>query len=486
MTKFKHYNHLGFHNPYYIRNGNKFNFYSSFEEAIEQIPDQDRFLDFTAVVEVFSTGYCFGDRTLIKGLNKTPWMAKPNVDNTDWDYFNVPDHKENILEEPVIVDTFYNLLEEELLSYIKDHETIGILLTGGMDSRIVAAVLVNLQKKKLIDEKHIVAYTWGFEESRDVVYSKRIASLFGWKWKHVVVDAEQMTANCSTAIENGCEFTPIHLHAMTKVAEEEGIDCVLGGSFGDSVGRAEFSGRNVRDLASLRDKIGNIGGLLRKDFLEFSKEDIENDLQRYHNLFPQDHAYQLYEQDQQLHYMRRMLNACMSVIDKKIPLYQMFSSPKVFGFMWSLDPSLRTNAIYRLLLEKYRPELLDIPWARTGKKYNENEGEADRYRKSHHDYGTMIRKYFTDYIENSIVSNEKLARIIFNTGIAKRLLKNLNRYPIQGGLVFEDRLLYLAQVLNFMKKYNVKINLPKNNGSFIDLVKQDVYYKGKYFYKKIK
>ncbi|WP_312697183.1 asparagine synthase-related protein [Sphingobacterium mizutaii] len=485
MVDFKYYNHLGFHNPYYHDFYGDFMIESDFERILAK-SEHPKKIDFSSLVEVLSTGFCFGDRTLVQGINKTPWMAKPNIELNGWEYFSVPNHSEKILPKGEIVNTFYSLLEHELIDYISPYKKIGILLTGGMDSRIVACVLNNLLNEGRLKEKEIFAFTWGHELSRDVIYSKRIADLFNWNWTHLEVDEDQMHNNCILSVKNGCEYTPIHLHAMSKVSNQKGIDCVLAGSFGDSVGRAEFSGRKVTNLTNLAMKISNVGGVLRDDFYELSKKDIAEDLNKYHTLFPQNKEYQLFEQDQQLHYMRRMLNTCMNVINQKIPLFQMFSSPEVFGFMWSLHPKLRDNTIYFELLSKYSPELLNIPWARTGRVYNSNNGIPDSYRKSHHDYGQMIRDHFLDEIIKSLQQNKLEAKYLFDEKAIFRLINNIRRFPIKGGILFEDRLLYISQVLKLISNNNIEIDIPKNKISFFSLVKKDLSYKGKYIYKKIK
>ncbi|MCH5598727.1 hypothetical protein MKP09_12815 [Niabella ginsengisoli] len=221
-----------------------------------------------------------------------------------------------------------------------------------MDSRIVACVLKDVLEAGAFKNKKVIGLTWGYENSRDVVYAKRICRLFNWDWEHLSVDVEQMWMNIRICMENGCEYTPIHLHAMPIIAERKDIDCVLAGSFGDSVGRAEYSGTKVSNLVDIRNAIKNPYNILRSDFNVLSKSNTNTDVDGYHKQFPQSKPYMLYEQDQQLHYMRKMLNSCMSVINKKIPLYQMFSSPAIFGYMWSLDPVLRTNKVYEIILSQ--------------------------------------------------------------------------------------------------------------------------------------
>ncbi|PUV22946.1 asparagine synthase-related protein [Sphingobacterium athyrii] len=460
---FENSNNLGFHNPYYlIKDGHLF-----IDKELSSMlkSSHHKTLDFTAVVQILSTGYAFGDRTLVKEIKKTPWMAKPNLENTDWDFFDLPKHNNKNIDERESSKEFYRLLEQELIDYVMPHQHVGILLTGGMDSRIVAAVLHNLIQEGRLGEKKITAYTWGAAKSRDVVYAKRIADLLKWEWKHLIVDLDQMKININLTLENGCEFTPIHLHAMPKVGDEE-LDCVLAGSFGDSIGRGEYSGIKVGNLGDLRQKVKNVGGMLRDDFSKIIFDDCNKDVEFYHNKFPESENYQQFEQDMQLHYMRRMLNPCMSIINKKIPLYQMFSKPEVFGYIWSIDPRYRTDKIYQNLLEKYCPQLLEVPWARTGLKFPETEGSPDIYDKNHHDYGEMIRSHYLKFIEEKIEEHKHIAAYIFNLKNIKKIILNCKKYPIKTSLSYEERLLWIALLLDFIKINDLKIDLDKNLSTF--------------------
>lgn len=466
---FKLYNHLGFHNPYYIEKEGKFIITNEFNDIISQ--GDQRVLDFTALVQVISAGYSFGDRTLLKDVQKTPWMARPSIEGGSWNYFDVPSHDEKIYSAEYIAERFYDLLKAELRTYISGRKNIGILITGGMDSRIVACVLNNMMKHGEMENISVLGITWGNYGSRDVVYGKQICDIYGWDWKHVVVDAEQMYENINIAADMGCAFSPIHLHAMSKVASIKGLDCILAGSFGDSVGRAEFSGIKVENLKSLLGKINNVTGFLRQDYLALSYVQSADDIKNYHLRFPQSKTYMLMEQDQQLHYMRRMLNACMSVIDRSIPLFQMFSAPEVFGFMWSIDPKLRTDLIYKMILDKYANELTDIPWARTGKRYMIEDSVPDNYAKRHHNYGEMLRTELYSDLENRILKSSLLDSGVFNKSTVRNILKACHKMPIKNSYFYEERLAYLASLAIFIDKYHINIDLPDRKSSMWDGIK---------------
>src|SRR5690606_21182118 len=142
-------------NPYWIRRENKIEF---FEDSYELLGTIRPHFDFVGFVEMINLGYCLGDRTLVRELRRTPWMAKPDSNNTGWDYHVIPVPQEKGHETSNIAAVLFSLLKDELRQYIAGHGTIGVLLTGGMDSRIVACVLNDLIVSGEIQNKNVVAF----------------------------------------------------------------------------------------------------------------------------------------------------------------------------------------------------------------------------------------------------------------------------------------------------------------------------------------
>src|SRR5690606_7056906 len=96
------------------------------------------------------------------------------------------------------------------------------------------------------------------------------------------------------------------------------------------------------------------------------------------------------------------------------PLRQMLSSPKVFGFMWSLAPQVRNDLVYKHLLGMFQTELSDIPWARTGRPYLATGKPQDNYPSMHHRYGEWIRGELYEKIKEKALSNQIDRLGIFN------------------------------------------------------------------------
>lgn len=476
---FKHYNYLGFNNPYYSLNeSSKIELFRTFSEAVNW-QTGNLAIDVPGLIEIVNKGFLFGDRTLIKGIKRAPWLARPKPDLGSWEVFEMPVFTRKIVDSTEnIARSFFKLLKKEILEYIEGSKNIGILLTGGMDSRIVACVLDYLltNHNKSVN---VLAITWGLTESRDVQYASRIATLLGWDWRHFEVTEETMLKNIQNVAETGCEFSPLHLHAMLDVAEIKGIDCVLAGSFGDGIGRGEYSGRHVLELAPL-ENISNKRAFFYKDIYQEEMSNVKDDLLNYRKRLKLNSLVQLYEYEQQIHYMRRMLNPCMSVIRNKIPLYQVFSSPEVVSYIWSLDPSVRNDDIYAYLLRIYNNKLLEIPWARTGLRYPLKKGVPDKYLKNHHHYGILIREKILPALQHEIFSGAIEDLNVFDLNQVKTLIKRTSRIPIDGSHGYEALFIWLISLSRMLGNYNLQGSVGNQKADNQERMKEWVYYYGKF------
>lgn len=117
LDNFKYYNHLGFFSNYYYRNNNNLVIRKTFPEIIKE-RNTKNVLDEFSVVSVLTKSYMLGDRTLLKGVYKTPWMAKPNSDNTSWSYYKPSKHDKKFYSVEKISKDLLKLLREEVLEYV--------------------------------------------------------------------------------------------------------------------------------------------------------------------------------------------------------------------------------------------------------------------------------------------------------------------------------------------------------------------------------
>lgn len=452
---FKDYDSLGFNNPYYVNN-NEFLINRNFNNIIRNIDSDKRIVDPTAIIEFINKTYFLGDRSIVQGVNKTPWLAKPSDNGkSSWEYSSVYCSMDKLTSETSIAKELINLLQVEILNYCQNKKTVGILLSGGMDSRVTAAILNHLIKTNQLNV-NVVALTWGAESSRDVQYSKKIAKYFGWDWKGYKIDAEILQRNISTTAEMGCEFSPIHLHAMPDIRDESGIDCILATSFGDSIGRGVYSGKHASGLSPISSNLQNKFGLIRPNVFNTYSKDIINDIDVYRNKFPFDFDYQKHELDMLIHYMRRDLNPCFGIIKEKIPVFQVFSSPATYKFMLNQDVSLRNDKIYYHLFKQLDEHLLKIPWARTGRLYLSKQLKPDKYYKEFHEYGKWIRNDLSSFIEKKVFSDNIYNLNVFNMDTLRSVV-SANSLAKTSQVTQIDRLIvWIASLSEFVNNNKVK------------------------------
>ncbi|PMO57025.1 hypothetical protein BCT07_13490 [Vibrio breoganii] len=450
---FDYYDCLG-SRSYYYKPGN-IGVHTSIADCLKSNQQKRVVIDEAAVLGVLMKNYPLGDRTLIRGVQRIPWMSKL-LDNGTWHNADLPAHGNRIVNAVEASKNLFNNLVEEVLAFIGNKKTVGILLSGGMDSRIVAGIVRRLQETGEY-KGDVVALTWGIPESRDVVYARRIAGELGWNFQHFELNADVLNSNINLAAARGAEYSPVHLHAMESVSKMEGIDGILAGSYGDSIGRGEYSGRRTDKLPGILDKHLHHFSFLLKSVESDSLARIKQDLVQARARFPDRTEMAYREIEMQMHYMRRQLNSCMEVIDDGIPLYQMFSAPKTFSYMWSLSPNSRTDDVYEQLLA-YLPQILkEIPWARTGKKYNqESPFVEDNNTALNNRYGLWLRTELRSQVIENINSGALQSLGIFNNSSIKMWCKYWSKGTSAKADRLDEKMAWLASLAKFVEFYHVE------------------------------
>ena len=411
--------------------------------------------------------YLLGNRTLVEGVSRAPWVAL-HKSNSGWLPEKLPPHGSNKATDPdLFIRNLKQGLLDEIQAYVRGAKTVGILLSGGMDSRVVAGVVREVQQIEG-NRFQVVGLTWGKETSRDVVYAKKITDRFGWDWHHYPLNSDVLARNIHHMGKMGAEVSPLHLHAMPDVAVTPGIDVVLAGSYGDSVGRAEFSGKHLTQLKPLLDKQKDKFGILRRGVMREVEAGLTADLLDTPHLSGSISEIRRREIEQQCHYMRRMLQCCMNTISEHKPFYQAFTSPDVFGLMWELDPSVRDNRWYIYLLRELPGNLLDIPWARTGKKYGGEEGAADSLLKSYHEYGHWLRTDLKEEIVGRVNSDTIRGLGLFNDRGLDYALHAWSRSKTISTNSLDELFSWIASLHDFLDIYQIKPQGPLAESEWLD------------------
>lgn len=340
-------------------------------------------IDSTAISSFLSVGQFSKNRTLFNEIKRLPWMSKP-LPNGEHMELKMPKHGFKTGSDVQLAEVLFEKLCNEAREVIKHNSKIYILLTGGLDSRIIAGVYSYLYKNGELKEKP-KCLTWGIVDSRDVYYAKLIAEKLDFDWEHIPLGTEAVMDNirkCGKYLS--MLHSPEMLHSMLWFQNLPSDAMVIAGSFGDSIGRGEFSNVHLLQLEYKAPK-NNYNLLVPNAFATASKG-LEEDLEYIHNRGGKDALkYAQCEYWMQGYRMRNGLCHALSVINRYANIYQMFTAPDVYEFIWSLHPSRRDDSIYITLLKTNFPELAEVPWARNNKSIQGNYKEK-KLRAHYHDY----------------------------------------------------------------------------------------------------
>ena len=420
-------------------------------------------LNLKAVQQKALMPFIIGDETLISDIDRAPWMSRYD-DDGKWIRLALPPHKSEVPSSiEGFVESFRGALVQEAARYIGNSRVVGLLLSGGMDSRVVAGVLRSLQLS-LGNQFEVVALTWGEEASRDVVYAKRVAEKFGWQIEIFPLTAETLFNNFGEMARIGAEVSPLHLHAMPEIGRRASLDVVIAGSYGDSVGRAEYSGTHLANIGPIvRDKRVNPFGFLRHH-LEYDTVSMLRKASSDGLLSGGERSrVGRREVERQQYYMRRMLQVCMTTIAAKTPVYQMFTDPRVFSLMWSLAPVLRNDDWYSRLLALLPGDLLTIPWARTGSMYNQSPVTPDSFSKANHKYGLWLRRELKRDVIDRVLSDKILGLGVFNEQALRKVTHIWAKCSAEKNNSIDEILSWIACFHDFLEQYQPSIEKKVDN-----------------------
>ncbi len=353
----------------------------NYSDVIDSL--QNLQIDITAITSFLSFGQFSKNRTLFNEIKRLPWLSEP-LPNGKFKDLPVPKHGFHTGTDDQLATILFEKLCQEARNVIKHNPNIYILLTGGLDSRIIAGVYSYLYQNGELKYKP-KCLTWGLEDSRDVYYARLMAERLGLEWNHIPLGPETVIHNIERSGEYlGMLHSPEMLHSMLWFQNIPPDAMVIAGSFGDSIGRGEFS--NLHLLQLDYKKPSNTYDLLKPEVFEKSAKGLNDDLDHIHKRGGKKTLkYMQCEYWMQGYRMRNGLCHALSVINRYASIYQMFTAPCVYGFMWSLHPSRRDDSLYITLLKQYFPELAKVPWARNNKSIIGND-RVNELRPHYHDY----------------------------------------------------------------------------------------------------
>lgn len=465
MDWFDTHAHIGSQYPYY-QCQQPGTFSTGIDGTIQKVATAERKIDPLGALGFLCKGYLPGNTTMVQGIRRTPWLGAPDGSG-GWLYANVPRHNTSVRPPEEVASELKAALLREMLGYVAGRSRVGVLLSGGLDSRIVAGTLRQLQETGDYSGQAI-AITWGLDDCRDIIYAAEIARRYEWEWIHLTLGPDQLWENIQIGAAMGAEFAPYHLHALHQILRLDGIDAIVAGSYGDSVGRAEFSGTRVWKLKPMLDGRLDRFGLLRPAVRKSLGQELHREIYGYRSHVPARTEQQYREIEQQLHYMRRRNQGPMALLAAHVPLFQMFTAPETCGLMWNLEFTTRGDQHYALLLPTLPGKVGEIPWARNGLSLVDGEPTTpDQHTKLSHKYGQWLRKDLGTQMRE-LLNSEALHRLnVFNPASLTWLARVWPQATTRTVNQLDETVAWLGALALFSEQYQIQ-GLPAENRQLLD------------------
>jgi len=311
-----------------------------------------------------SLGYIPGAKSLIKGIE-------------------VPER-----EDPPVCDKEYT--ERELIELMKQvireqdfgDNPILISLSGGLDSRLVSALLVDV-----LGPDRLVAFTWGIPNCRDIVIAREVVKNLGIK-QHIVmeIDGSYVTDYASYFMEivkgESAVFAVAPFFAHNKTIREMGIEYIADGYFG------EYMNGATRRMP--------IPPIIVTDKNSCFKENYTKE----HNRKAREIIVAVQDAD------RAITNLWLKTFDyRSVWLYQMpiekegykifslLGIPKIFAAIDSIPKRKRTRKWMAGILQQIKSSLCEIPYQQTGKAFIGDRQVDPELPKTFFDEQLWLRNY---------------------------------------------------------------------------------------------
>ncbi len=225
---------MGLHPLYYAQSGQNFLFASGIRALLvdEAIPRQ---VDLTAVSEFLTFDHILGQRTMLSSVSLMPQgsiltFSQGKVCIEPYHFFQLTE------QYPLrSVDSYMEEYMMHLKNAIQRHyhgeSGVGLMLSGGLDSRFILALMADLSKQSLD------TFSWSIPGSDDARYAKEAARKAGTQHHFFELPADWILHKGEKAIRlTDGNANIINLHAYANIEQESQIaTTIFKGFLGDAM-----------------------------------------------------------------------------------------------------------------------------------------------------------------------------------------------------------------------------------------------------------
>jgi asparagine synthase (glutamine-hydrolysing) len=268
---------IGIKPLYYFWDGNKF----AFASELKSLSQLNQEINPAAIHDFLHLGYIPAPKSIYKNIFKLPagsWLKISKHGLEIKKYWNLQDKiSQNILTDEIEAkEQLHNLLQSSIKYRLISDVPLGIFLSGGIDSSLVAALATNQSDNK------VNTFSIGFKESQfnESEFAKKVANHLDTNHHEFMIsttEAKQLIPKLVDIYDEPfADSSAIPTMLVSKLAKEH-VTVVLGGDGGDEL----FFGYNMYQwaqrlsnpfLKTFRQPISNILKLLKANKYQKASE----------------------------------------------------------------------------------------------------------------------------------------------------------------------------------------------------------------------
>ena len=383
----------GFRKLYYWNAGNKFVFASEYK-AISWFPDFPKKIDEYAFANLMTFGYVLDDRTLFEDIKLLPPASIAIVQDGNfsirkyWDY-SFYEEGDSRLSEDEYIDAFADKITLAVKKRVNGVNRLALPLSGGLDSRTMAAVLYRLNSVN-----YIKAYSYGHRHCYDVRFGKKIAKKLGFPHETIEITPDFINKHTRTFIYldeamAACDWA-WRINSQKKAFAKDNINAVLTGFLGDVLFGSNLSFNSVLNTTKDNEAITKI---YRSHIDSFNDQESERYLNQHVYQRIREHNLQVIKQTYNNAPTDNILNSaryvnlqqrqrkftCTQISDLEFFAYTFspFIDNDFVDFVTHVPAELQLNqSLYKKMLIRHFPEVVKIGHSDTKYPIKPNRWQA--------------------------------------------------------------------------------------------------------------
>ncbi len=441
---------------YYSQQNNAFTFASSLQ-ALTAVPNCRHRVDSLTVAQLLTFDYALGDRTLLMGAKVLP----PASILTFYDY-HLTLHPYWTLEfqdtcRPLsigeYIEGFAHYMQQAVVRQASDDTPKGILLSGGLDSRMIAAFL-----GKGTQAGALHTFTFGIPNCDDARLAQEVASKLNTQHHFDELKPDYLLHMSQEGIRrtNGM-MNCVHMHAFANLQTQTGYtNIIYKGFMGDALTGGHLE-RNLwadYDEHTLAHMIFAEATVLfdpneqKELFADSFQQDIKNNVfQSFQAVLAESNAglaankYNHFDLSQR---QRRFILNGVDLVRSRAVVRTPFCDNDLVEYMLKVPPGLRLDRflMVQTLIRQF-PDLAKIPYTGTGlplmacmrdlririsrqvRWHLHSVGllnSPTRKKKHYADYNHWLRTTLRSWVEETLLRKPTLERGYYNPEYIRRLV----------------------------------------------------------------